>query len=261
MIVLTYFDGTVHAKTALQYGIKTVMEKGGELVVLHVFHSALFVDYEGGPGAGETARREADRFRRDAEELVRLAGPGLSVRMLFEEGEPEQEILHAARTGRADVVLVPARYRSVAKKAPCPVVSIPGTILVPVDDTSAQAVNAAVSSAEALATTSKVLLLGVLPVHVYGKEERQELERVRQETEAQVKRLEQMLKQEGVEATTLMRAGYPDDEIMKASREFSASLVVLPTGGSTPSELRKAAEVLFDEQSRSNMGLVLVPAL
>ena len=45
-------------------------------------------------------------------------------------------------------------------------------------------------------------------------------------------------------------AGYPDEEILKAAEEFAVSLIMLPTGGKTPSELTKAAAILLEEPER-----------
>ena len=55
MKILTIYDGTLQSKTALTYGINKVRERGGELIVLQVFQSSLFVDYDAGPMAEERA--------------------------------------------------------------------------------------------------------------------------------------------------------------------------------------------------------------
>ena len=56
MKILMIYDGTLQSKTALTYGIGKVRERGGELIVLQVFQSSLFVDYDAGPMAEERAR-------------------------------------------------------------------------------------------------------------------------------------------------------------------------------------------------------------
>ncbi|MHB8845943.1 MAG: universal stress protein [Nitrospirota bacterium] len=52
MNILVAYDGTLHAKKALRYGIeKAQAAGGGALTVLQVFDRALFVDYDAGPRA------------------------------------------------------------------------------------------------------------------------------------------------------------------------------------------------------------------
>src|SRR5512147_1733445 len=134
MKILTLYDGTLHAKTALGYGIGEVRKKDGELVVLQVFQNSLFVDYDAGPKAEEMARAEARQRWQEALDIVSEAGPGTRVRMVTEEGDPGEEVLRLAASEQADLILVPPRYRAVVKSAPCPVYVIPGVILLPVDN-------------------------------------------------------------------------------------------------------------------------------
>jgi nucleotide-binding universal stress UspA family protein len=259
--ILTLYDGTLHAKSALQYGIKSVREKGGELVVLHVFQSSLFVDYDAGPGALELASAESRQHRRDAENIIQKEGTDVKVRILTEEGDPEREILDVAATEHADLILAPPRYKSIVKKAPCPVYLIPGLILVPMDDTDVQFENKEKIVEEALSTGSRVLLLGIVPIHIYSREEKEELEKVRKDTGLRLNRMGKMLGERGIENEKIIRSGYPDEEIMRASIEFTASLIILPSGGSIPSELRKAALVILDEKDRMKSPLLLISAL
>ena len=95
MKVLTIFDGTLQAKTALRYGIGKVKEKGGELIVLHVFQSSLFIDYDAGPMAEEIARAEAKGHRLDALNIIRETGQNVPIRIVTLEGDPEEELLLA----------------------------------------------------------------------------------------------------------------------------------------------------------------------
>lgn len=79
-------------------------------------------------------------------------------------------------------------------------------------------------------------------------------------TLARLNRINKMLAEARIETKKIMRSGYPDEEIMKAADEFSVSLVILPSGGSTPSELRKAAAVILNEPNRPKSPFLLVPA-
>jgi nucleotide-binding universal stress UspA family protein len=63
---------------------------------------------------------------------------------------------------------------------------------------------------------------------------------------------------EGVEVSEVLRSGYPDEEILKAAEEYAVSLIMLPAGGKTPSELTKAASILLDEPERARMPIELM---
>jgi nucleotide-binding universal stress UspA family protein len=250
MKVLTIFDGTLQAKTALRYGIEKVKEKGGELVVLHVFQSSLFIDYDAGPMAEEVARAEAKGHRLDALNIIREKGQNVPIRIVDAEGDPEEEILRTAESEHPDLILAAPRYRNIVRSAACPVYIMPGTILVPVDnsDRLTEGLNEIVN--EATATGSKILLLGVVPVHLYGMEEKGELEKVKKSTADSVKKIRRVLAGRSIEAGETIRSGYPDEEILKAADEYAVSLIMLPAGGKTPSELTKAAAILLDEPAR-----------
>ncbi len=259
MKIVSVYDGTLHSKTALRYGIGKIKEKGGELTVLHVFEAGLFIDYDAGPKAEEIARAESKRHLLDVENIIREAGSGVAIRLVTEEGDPEREVLRAAQAGNADLVLVTPRYKSIAKKARVPVYIIPGTILAPVDNTYTDAHMEAVS-AEAGATGSKVLLLGIVPVHLYSAGEQGEVEKIRKETAAIVRKLRKRLSEKGTECSEVIRSGYPDEEILKAADEHGVSLIMLPAGGKTPSELSKAAEILRAEPENIRRPICLMPA-
>lgn len=250
MKILTIYDGTIQSKTALRYGIGKVKEKGGELIVLHVFQSTLFIDYDAGPRAEEIARVEARRHVLDAENIVREAGKSVPIHIVTEEGDPEHELLRVANSEHADLILATPRYKAITKKTPCPVYVMPGTILVPVDNSEALMADLGDVVSEAKTTGSKILLLGVVPIHLYSTEEKNELESVRKSTATAVKKIKKALSDQHIVAEEIIRSGYPDEEILKAAEEYAVSLIMLPAGGKTPSELTKAAAILLDEPER-----------
>lgn len=250
MNIVSVYDGTLHSKIALRYGIEKIKEKGGELIVLYVFETSMLTDYDIGPKAEEIARAESKCHLRDAESIIREAGKGSSIRLVSEEGDPEQAILRAAKAGKADLILVTPRYKPIAKKADCPVYIIPGTILLPIDSAVALNANIDAVSAEARATCSKVLLLGVVPVHLYSAGEQEEVEKIKKGTAAILSKIKKGLRKEEVECSEEIRSGYPDEEILKAAEEHAVSLIMLPAGGKARSELSKAAEILQDEPER-----------
>jgi nucleotide-binding universal stress UspA family protein len=151
-----------------------------------------------------------------------------------------------------------ARYKAIAKKASCPVYIMPGLILVPVDNSEMLLADKEKILAEARATGSKVLLLGIVPIHLYNAAESKELEQVSRGTAAMLKRMRASLAGPGVEVAEVIRSGYPDEEILKAADEYAASLMMLPAGGKTPSELTKAASILLDEPERARMPIELM---
>jgi nucleotide-binding universal stress UspA family protein len=261
MKILVAYDGTLNAKKALKYGIQKLLKTGGDMTVLQVFDSSLFVDYDAGPRAEELARSESARQLEDAKKFVSDIAMGLSVRFVAEEGSALAKIADQVSADRPDLVLAPPRLKEIATSLSCPVTIVPGTILVPVDNTASPAANIESIVTEAAATGSKVLLLGIVPVHLYSREERKELERVRKETESSVKELKKTLSAKGIETLDAVRSGYPDEEILRAAGEHAVSLILLPSGSTTPSELSKAAAILLDGTERFRWPVLLMPSV
>jgi nucleotide-binding universal stress UspA family protein len=260
MNILIAYDGTIHARKALKYGIEKVKGAGtGTVTVLQVFDSSLFVDYDAGVRAEELARSEAARQLDEAKRIASEFAEGIPVAFIIEEGKALELIASHAAELRPDLVLVTPRYKVLAASLSRPVTVIPGTVLVPVDTAFVEGSNIDGIVREATATGSRVLLLGIVPVHLYSREEKKELERVKKVTTAAMKQLKKMLAEKGIEAAELLRSGYPDEEILKAANEQAVSLILLPSGGTTPSELSKAAAILLDESERLKWPVFLLP--
>lgn len=260
MRILTLHDGSLHARTALLYGIEKASCPGDELIVLFVFQSSLYIDYDGGLMAQKAARSDMERSKREVEQIAEERGVRGKLRILTEEGEPDKELLRIARAEGVELVLAPSRFRPIAGKAPCPVFFLPGVILVPVDASDMLMDKIDDITTEARRTGSKIMILGVVPVHLYGVEETRELEQVRKNTSASMKKMKKALDGRGIETVERIRAGYPYEEIMKAAEEFSVSLIMLPSGGAAPSELTKAAAILLDEPAGLKRPIYLMPA-
>lgn len=257
MNILSIYDGTLQAKTALRYGLRKAGEKKADLIVLQVFESALFLDYDAGPRAADIARAEAARYRQEAEDIIKTEA-SIPVRFLSEEGDTIEAALQTADREQVGLILCPSRYRAIAKRTDRLVYSIPGTILVPVDNSDAVKADRETIVSEARLAGSRVLLLGVVPIHVYTPAEQEELEQVRRKTAAAVKRERKLLEEQGIETAEAVREGYPDEEILKAADEFAVSLIMLPAGGKTPSELTKAASILLEEPERIRRPVTLL---
>ena len=259
MKIIVAYDGTLHAKKALKYGIHKLLKTGGDMTVLQIFDSSLFVDYDAGPRAVELARAETARQLEEAKKIVSENAPDMQARFLADEGNALEKIAALVSADRPDLVLAPPRYKDLAASLSCPVTIVPGTILVPVDNTGSPAANIDGIVHEATATGSKVLVLGVVPVHLYSREERKDLERVRKETASSVNELKRMLSAKGIDTLDAIRSGYPDEEILKAAGEHRVSLILLPSGSTTPSELTKAAAILMDETEQRKWPVFLLP--
>ncbi len=258
MKALVAYDGSLNSKTSLKYGVRKIRERGGELVVLYVFNSSMFIDYDAGPGAEQLARIESARHVEEARSILEGA-VDIKKRIVVEEGDPAEEIIRVADEEDADIIFSPPRYRSIVKSAPCPVSIIPGNILVPLDNTEVPSVALDFISEEAKATGSKVVLLGVVPIHIYSKWEKTELEKVKRQTSVLIKQVKKALNERQVETKEIIRSGYPDEEIMKTADEYPVSMIIMPAGGNEPSELSKAAAILSDRESGvTNKPLVLV---
>ncbi|MHB8845942.1 MAG: universal stress protein [Nitrospirota bacterium] len=184
---------------------------------------------------------------------------GLPIAVITDDGPAAERIAWPVGAMHPDLVLVPTRYRDLASSLACPVTVVPGAILAPVDSGSSPAAAIDRIVLEAQATGSKVLVLGVVPVHLYSREEKEELERVRKETVSSVNELKKALAEKGIEALEALRSGYPDEEILKAAAEHAVSLILLPPGSTTPSELSKAASILLDESEGLKWPVFLLP--
>ncbi len=94
-------------------------------------------------------------------------------------GDPVEEALRVSKDEHAGLILASPRYKAIVKKASCPVpvYIMPGCILVPIDSSDMSVANKENIINEARATGSKVLLLGIVPVHVYSAEKKLSLRR------------------------------------------------------------------------------------
>jgi len=259
MKILVAYDGTIDSKTALKYGIDKVREKGGELLLLSVFNSNLFIHYDGGLGAQDAARRELAGFVEEARALLSETASDIKSRLILEEGNPEKEIVRYAKAEEADVILLTPRYKAVLKNAPCPVSIIPGNLLVPQDNSELPAITLEKIIKEAKATASKVVLLGVVPIHIYSSSEKHVMEKVKKETSAVMKKTKKALDEQGIDVKEIMRSGYPDEEILKVADEFSVSMIIITADRNTPSELNKAASIILEETDSLTRPVLFVP--
>jgi len=114
MRVLVAYDGTMQTKDALRYGAQKVKENGGVLVALHVFNSNMFIDYDVF-GAEDAGLAESKRFAEDARQIIRETGKDIRTRLIVAEGNPEEETINYVRENNMDLLLCPARYKSIIR--------------------------------------------------------------------------------------------------------------------------------------------------
>jgi nucleotide-binding universal stress UspA family protein len=116
MKIMVAYDGTLQAKEALVYGMKKAVEKGGEVVALHVFNAPRFVDYDATPNAISAARAEAARFVEEAKTIIREKGNGAKASLYSTDGNPAEAVIDFAREEKVDVLLCPPAFRSIVNK-------------------------------------------------------------------------------------------------------------------------------------------------
>ena len=258
MKILVAYDGSINSQLALKYGLGKAREIGGSLVALYVFNSSMFIDYGAGPNAEKLARKESSLHVEDAKRIIAESGSTAYANLYTAEGNPEEETVRVARTELIDLIIVPPRYKSIVKNAPCPVSIIPGNILLPVDNTDSYLTVLDKVAKEATETASKVIVLGIVPIHLYSKGENREVEKIRKETETAVKKVKKLLINNGIETKEIMRSGYPDLEIVKVADEYPVTMIIVSESGDTPSELGKAANIIIDDSERLKKPVLLV---
>jgi nucleotide-binding universal stress UspA family protein len=258
MKILVSYDGTINSQTALKFGIGKVREVGGSLFAIHVFNSNMFIDYGAGPNAEEMARKESSRYIEDARRIIAENGPEIDARLFATEGNPEEEIIKFARAEMTDLIIVPPRHKAIVKNASCPVSVIPGNIVLPLDNSDSYLKVFDRTVKEATAAASKVIVLGIVPIHLYSEAEKTELAKIKKETEAAVKKVRKLFNAEGIETKEIMRSGYPDEEIIKIADEYPVAMIIVPESGDTPSELGKAAQIIIDDSEKFRQPVLLV---
>lgn len=258
MKYLIAYDGTLSSRDVLRYGLRRAGRSGAEVAVLSVFHGELFAGYDG-LHAETRARREFEAGLQEVRALIKALDCGRPVSLFSAEGNPEESILSVAESEGVDLILLAPRYRRLQRRTSIPVAIIPGTILLPVDSSSEALHIVGQVAQEALESGSPVVVLGIVPVHLYSRSEARELETVRQRTVAALDRASAALREHGISVRSIIRSGYPDDEIIRTALEVFASTIIFPGGGISPSELRKAAHVLLTDRGHAHFPLLFVP--
>jgi len=115
MKVLLAYDGSLQAKKILREMVHKNRESRDRLLVLHVFNSGLFVDYDAIPGIEEMGRRESSRSIAEARQIILDAGARIYARIVEKDGVPEREIIKYVETEGIDTLICPKRFMSVMR--------------------------------------------------------------------------------------------------------------------------------------------------
>jgi coenzyme F420-reducing hydrogenase gamma subunit len=116
MKILVAYDGTLQSKEALVYGMEKAREKKAELLVLSVFNTDMFIDYDATPNAETMARAESSLFIEQARSIIREKGKGLKTSLVLGEGNPEEEVISYAKAENVDIMLCPPKYKNIIRK-------------------------------------------------------------------------------------------------------------------------------------------------
>jgi len=135
---------------------------------------------------------------------------------------------------------------------------VPTTILVPIDDRQMPESALEQIAGQAGSSCSKVILMGIVPVHLYNPSE-EELELVRKATVDAVGNAAAQLSRKGIITEEMITTGYPDEEIINRAEELKVSMIVIPCTKDRPSELSKAATIILDEDRKVNIPILYVP--
>jgi nucleotide-binding universal stress UspA family protein len=246
--VLVTHDGSADAESALRYSALKVMENGGGMISLYVFQGL-----EDGEGdfASKVRSMDAPCSLKNSEPV------GLNV--LLGKGDPKAEILGYTLTENVDLIVTVPSCSSFVKDTSIPVSMIPATILVPMDDRPMLESVIRQITGEALSTCSKLLLLGIVPIHLYNPSEEAELDAVKDATMKAVEQAASALGRRGIQVEEMLRMGYPDEEIIRAAEENRVSMIVIPCDSDQSSELNKAASIILDEIKQVNIPILYLP--
>jgi nucleotide-binding universal stress UspA family protein len=246
--VLVTHDGSADAESALRYSALKVKENGGGMISLYILQ-----------GLGDWEGNFASRIRSlDAPCSLKSNGPvGLNV--LLGKGDPKAEILDYTLTENIDLIVTVPSCSSFFQGTSIPVSMIPATILVPMDDRAMHESFIRQITGEALSTCSKLLLLGIVPIHLYNPSEEAELDAVKDATMKAIEQAASALSKRGIQVEEMLRMGYPDEEIIRAAEENRVSMIVIPCASNQSSELNKAGSIILDEIKQVNIPILYLP--
>jgi nucleotide-binding universal stress UspA family protein len=246
--VLITHDGSADAESALRYGALKVRENGGGKISLYIFKDA---------GFGEVDYSSPDRTLDD---LCRQKSSGpFELKVLIGKGDPEREILDHLQQEEVDLIVTVPSCTAFLRGSSIPVSPVPATILAPMDDRVMQESMINHIAGEALSSCSRVLLLGIVPIHLYNPSEETELDAVKAETIKSMELAAAELNNRGIQVEEMLRLGYPDEEIIRTAETSGASMIIIPCDSDQQSELNKAASIILDELKQVNIPVLYVP--
>jgi nucleotide-binding universal stress UspA family protein len=244
--VLVTYDGSADAEFALRFGALKVRESGGGRILLYVLQGC------------EGEDRDHSERCWSLSGLTENTGVRIGMSVLLGKGDPKGEILRHAAAERIDLIVAVSSCFKFLRDVGIPVSQIPATILVPMDDRQMPKALLDQITNEARSTFSKILLMGIIPIHLYNPSE-EELEEIKLATLKAVQKAAAELSNRGIKTEEMLKMGYPDEEIINTAEELEVSLIVIPCTKDQPSELKKAASIILDEVRKVNIPILYVP--
>jgi universal stress protein A len=122
------------SQCALDFAFALARDRHARLIVLHVATPPPFVTY----GEFEKVLQQSTGYRRELEEKLRhCQRPNFNAELLLKEGDPGDEIIHAAQELGCDLIVIGTHGRTglerlllgsvaekVLRRAPCPVLTV-----------------------------------------------------------------------------------------------------------------------------------------
>ncbi len=254
---LVLFDGTIHSKIALRYGIHRSQAGDGPLFILSVFSNEMLPYYDAIPRVEDIVRRDARLRIDEAVKIVKDEGQGIKAYLIEEEGDIDRAISKNISSENIDIVYAPPNFRGLIKPKSCPVAFIPGHFLLPLDENEPSESNIELLIKETAIALSDVILLGIVPVHIYSAAEQEELKDVSEKTLLTVKSVAKRLWKAKIKSREILCSGYPDEEILKAYKDLSVSIILFLEGTDRASELNKAVNLLLDDREKCSIPIFI----
>ncbi len=248
MNILVLLDGSYKEELTLRYALYRALPERDTVFILTVFSEGVLYYYDAVPKVKDLLRRDIKSHIDRATKIVREEGKGINAYVLEEEGDIYKVLERVTKREAIDIIYAPPSYKAIVNsRINCPIAIIPGTILVPLDHEELPEGSVDLLATEAKMSSSSIHLLGIVPIHIYSANEREELEEITKKTTANVKSIGKRLTRAHIQCREALCAGFPDEEIIKTFKELSASIILFPQGHDRPSELNKAFNILADE--------------
>lgn len=247
MKTLILFDGTIHAKIALSYSIHLLKPPQDKLYILKVWNKKILPYYDSLPNVERLIERDWKGHLEEVKRIVKEQGQGIRAYIIEEEGELNEVLDKNIKAEGIDLVFAPSNYRGMIKTKTYPLVFLPGTLMVPIDHEGLSICSLELLIKEATLAVSDVLVFGIVPIHIYSATEQKELQEITEKTKEAVKNVAKRLSKSKIKTKQLLCSGYPDEEILKATKQNPVSIILLAEFNQRASEINKAINLVLQD--------------